>query len=66
MARGSCDSPVVQVQEWLKKHLEEKFVPLSDKPESVKQDLENLQREVAPQRPLLDASTLLNLLIADQ
>ncbi|TNM91508.1 tetraspanin-9 [Takifugu flavidus] len=35
-----------KVQDLLKKHLEDKFVPLSDKSESVKQDLENLQREL--------------------
>lgn len=45
----------VQVQDWLKKRLEEKFIPLSDKSDSVKQDLENLQREVRPQLPLLGA-----------
>lgn len=38
----------------MKKNLEQKFVPLSSKPDSVKQDLENLQREVQVQLPLLD------------
>lgn len=41
----------------MKKHLEDKFIPLSSKPDSVKQDLENLQREVNPQRPPLDGRT---------
>lgn len=35
-----------QVNEWLKNRLTEKFMPLSEKPDSVKQDLEKLQKEV--------------------
>lgn len=35
-----------KVQDWMTKHLEEKFIPLSSKTDSVKQDLENLQREL--------------------
>ncbi|CAF87838.1 unnamed protein product [Tetraodon nigroviridis] len=35
-----------KVQEWVKDRLEEKFSPLSSKPESVQQDFEKLQREL--------------------
>ena len=46
-----------QVQDWMKKNLEEKFSPLSSKPDSVKQDMEKLQRQVEPQLPLLVGRT---------
>lgn len=36
----------VQVQEWVKKRLVDKFTPLSEQPQNVKDDLEKLQREV--------------------
>lgn len=42
-----CACLSAQVNEWVKKRLEEKFTPLQEKPESVKQDLEKLQEEVA-------------------
>lgn len=44
MIPGVCLS--AQVNDWVKKRLTEKFMPLSEKPDSVKEDLEKLQKEV--------------------
>lgn len=42
-----CVCVASQVNDWVNKRVVEKFTPLMEKPESVRQDLEKLQTEVS-------------------